>query len=176
MVAKTNLYCAKIHAFSKIIRFFNVHGRIMDSLYSNLIIRTAVILLLFIFPLTLQLSSKLFNCTAEDKIILQSSKEVRSLRNRIYLSEETGIQTRQCNSYLRQCSFLYRKIILRHLTMCTLTRQIRLIFTQTSLLMMEMQSKPSNQQCSFTGQNLCTDDEMYLTMQWPESRHLCKRG
>ncbi|MGY0040129.1 OstA-like protein [Pedobacter sp. NJ-S-72] len=47
----------------------------MDSLYSNLIIRTAVILLLFIFPLTLSAQQQAIQTAQQrTKIILQSSE------------------------------------------------------------------------------------------------------
>jgi len=55
--------------------FFNVHGTNMDALYSNLIIRTAVILLLFIFPQSLSAQQQVIQTAQQrTKIILQSSE------------------------------------------------------------------------------------------------------
>jgi lipopolysaccharide assembly outer membrane protein LptD (OstA) len=55
--------------------FFNVRGRIMNALYSNLIIRVAVILLLFIFPLALSAQQQAIQTAQQrTKIILQSSE------------------------------------------------------------------------------------------------------
>jgi len=66
----------KLHVSSKINTFFNVHGAILDSLYSNLIFRTAVLILLFIFPLSLSAQQQVIQTAQQrTKIILQSSEK-----------------------------------------------------------------------------------------------------
>jgi lipopolysaccharide export system protein LptA len=64
----------KIHVSNKINTLFNVHGSILGSLYSNLIIRAAVIILLFIFPLSLSAQQQVQTAQQRTKIILQSSE------------------------------------------------------------------------------------------------------